>query len=84
MEEKLRSEPETEEVSEASSSESKVLRRRGVKAPAPPRVNKSAGETHANKSLKRLLSDHGLPFQYAPRQEDILAWTHWTEHQTVY
>ena len=41
MEEKLLSDPETEEVSEASSSESKVGRRRGVKAPAPPRVNKS-------------------------------------------
>ena len=52
MEEKLLSDPETEEVSEASSSESKVGRRRGVKAPAPPRVNKS---TQHHSSLRRCL-----------------------------
>ena len=51
MDPKLRSEPEMEEVSEASSSESAGPRiRRGVKAPAPPRVNKSRGNKVARKN----------------------------------
>ena len=40
---KLRSDPDTEDVSDASSSESK-RGRRVVKAPAPPRVNISKKE----------------------------------------